>query len=64
MSPANSRQQRATTRQSFDSNSDTAGFLIDENGQEIAITEQMIQQACADLERQWRPARSQASAAR
>ncbi|WP_304638508.1 PA1571 family protein [Pseudomonas sp.] len=64
MSPAYSRQQRDTTHHSFDSNFETAGFLIDENGQEIAITEQMIQQACADLERQWRPARSRVSAAR
>lgn len=33
-----------------------AGYIIDEQGREIAITEQMIQQACAELEQRWRPA--------
>ena len=39
----------------------TGGYLLDENGREIAITEQMIQQACHELERQWVPAPRQAS---
>ncbi|WP_285259493.1 PA1571 family protein [Halopseudomonas bauzanensis] len=29
------------------------GFLVDENGREIAITERMIQQACEALDQQW-----------
>ena len=29
------------------------GYLVDENGREIAITERMIQQACYELEQQW-----------
>ena len=29
------------------------GFLVDENGREIAITERMIQQACEELDQQW-----------
>lgn len=30
----------------------TGGWLIDEQGREIAITEHMVQQACAALEQQ------------
>lgn len=30
-----------------------AGAIIDSEGREIAITEQMIQHACSELERQW-----------
>ena len=33
-----------------------AGYIIDEQGREIAITEQMIQQACAELDQHWKPA--------
>ena len=29
------------------------GYLVDEQGREIAITERMIQQACQELEQQW-----------
>lgn len=29
------------------------GYLVDEQGREIAITERMIQQACMELEQQW-----------
>ncbi|WP_341708492.1 PA1571 family protein [Halopseudomonas sp.] len=29
------------------------GFIIDDAGREVAITEQMIQQACEALDRQW-----------
>lgn len=29
------------------------GFLVDEHGREIAITERMIQQACEALDGQW-----------
>lgn len=29
------------------------GFIIDEAGREVAITEQMIQHACEALDRQW-----------
>jgi hypothetical protein len=63
VSPATSPQQRTNSRQNVSSSPEIAGFLIDENGREVAITEQMIQQACADLERHWRPARRQASSA-
>jgi hypothetical protein len=38
------------------------GHLIDEDGRESAITEQMIQQACQELEQQWVPARPRFSA--
>lgn len=38
------------------------GHLIDDDGREIAITEQMIQQACQELEQQWVPARPRFSA--
>lgn len=31
----------------------TGGWLIDEQGREIAITEHMVQQACSALEQQW-----------
>ncbi|MEZ2744856.1 PA1571 family protein [Halopseudomonas bauzanensis] len=34
------------------------GFLVDENGREIAITERMIQQACEALDQQWVAARA------
>lgn len=33
-----------------------AGYMIDEQGREVAITEQMIQQACAELDQHWIPA--------
>ena len=36
------------------------GYLVDEQGREIAITERMIQQACQELEQQWSAPRSQA----
>ncbi|MEH6388992.1 MULTISPECIES: PA1571 family protein [Pseudomonas] len=36
-------------------NTEPAGYVIDEQGREIAITEQMIQQACAELDQHWRP---------
>ncbi|SDS00392.1 hypothetical protein SAMN05216271_0934 [Halopseudomonas sabulinigri] len=36
----------------------SGGYLVDESGREIAITEQMIQHACNELERQWVPAPS------
>ncbi|MEH6564501.1 MAG: PA1571 family protein [Halopseudomonas sp.] len=39
----------------------TGGYLLDENGREVAITEQMVQQACAELEHQWVPAPRYAS---
>lgn len=39
----------------------TGGYLLDEQGREIAITEQMIQHACNELERQWVAAPGQAS---
>ncbi|SDS45851.1 hypothetical protein SAMN05216198_1999 [Halopseudomonas litoralis] len=29
------------------------GFLVDEHGREIAITERMIQQACEALDEHW-----------
>lgn len=32
-----------------------AGYIIDEQGREIAITEQMIQRACTELEQHWTP---------
>ncbi|WP_341481918.1 PA1571 family protein [Halopseudomonas nanhaiensis] len=31
------------------------GYLIDERGREIPITEDMIQQACETLHRHWAP---------
>ena len=34
------------------------GYLVDEQGREIAITERMIQQACNELERHWVAPRS------
>lgn len=34
------------------------GYLVDEQGREIAITERMIQQACQELEQQWGAAHS------
>lgn len=34
------------------------GYLVDEHGREIAITERMIQQACQELEQQWIAPRS------
>ncbi len=37
------------------------GYLVDEQGREIAITERMIQQACQKLEQQWCAPRSHAS---
>jgi hypothetical protein len=39
----------------------TGGYLLDEHGREVAITEQMVQQACAELEEQWVPAPRYAS---
>lgn len=33
------------------------GSVIDAEGREIPITEQMIQQACRELERRWQAAR-------
>ncbi|WP_437880557.1 PA1571 family protein [Pseudomonas sp. LRF_L74] len=33
------------------------GAVVDAQGRETAITENMIQQACQDLDRQWRDAR-------
>ncbi len=32
------------------------GAIIDDQGREIPITEQMIQQACCELEKAWCPA--------
>lgn len=29
------------------------GFIIDDQGREVPITEQMIQQACRELEKAW-----------
>ncbi|PRB81958.1 PA1571 family protein [Pseudomonas sp. MYb185] len=37
------------------------GYLVDEHGREIAITERMIQQACEELDQQWVAPRSVAS---
>lgn len=31
----------------------TGGWLIDAQGREIAITDDMIHQACAELDQQW-----------
>jgi hypothetical protein len=61
---ASSRQPR--TNRSIQSNppADNSGFVIDDNGREIAITEQMIQQACAEFERHWRPAGQRPQAVR
>ncbi len=39
----------------------TGGYLLDDQGREVAITEQMVQQACTELERQWVPAPRYAS---
>lgn len=33
------------------------GAIIDAQGREIPITEQMIQQACRELDQTWQPAR-------
>lgn len=41
--------QDATSRQAI-------GYMIDKQGKEIPITEQMIQRACADLHDKWIPA--------
>lgn len=35
------------------------GWIIDAQGQEIAITNDMIQQACAELEQHWQGNQSQ-----
>lgn len=43
--------QDATSRQAI-------GYMIDKQGKEIPITEQMIQRACADLHDKWIPAPS------
>lgn len=34
------------------------GYLVDDQGREIAITERMIQQACQELDQQWVAPRS------
>lgn len=34
------------------------GYLVDDQGREIAITERMIQQACHELDQQWVAPRS------
>lgn len=39
-----------------DMSTEPAGFIIDEQGREIAITEQMIQRACTELDQHWKPA--------
>ncbi len=64
MSPATSRQQRTSNLNQIQPTQHTAGFMIDENGREIAITEQMIQQACAEFDRHWRPAARQSQGSR
>lgn len=41
-----------------DMSSEPAGYIIDEKGREIAITEQMIQRACTELDQHWTPVKS------
>ena len=38
-----------------DKSTEPAGYIIDEQGREIAITEQMIQRACTELDQHWQP---------
>lgn len=45
-----------------DMSTEPAGYIIDEQGREIAITEQMIQRACTELEQHWTPASPSMSA--
>ncbi|HDZ57354.1 MAG TPA: hypothetical protein ENI17_14270 [Pseudomonas xinjiangensis] len=58
------KTQRASTQTINPETRDAVGYLIDEHGREIAITEQMIQLACAKLEQHWMPASAAPQAAR
>ena len=54
----NAQQQSPQPRFApLDPQQPVGGSIIDAEGREIPITEQMIQQACRELERRWQAAR-------